>query len=78
MPPQQYRAPDHAQANSQLEGLAERMERLQSNDLCAAKGELLCTALMVIARNMPTEPRRQIARIINAYDQPSMVGQVDS
>lgn len=69
-PPQTYDRPTHAQANSQLDGLADRMERLiVEPHTSAVKCEVLVETLMVIARNMPTEPKRQIARILAAYDQ---------
>lgn len=69
-----YAKPDHVQASSQLDGLAARMERLASqpnraeHHLKTASEEILQEALMVIARNMPDNPKQAIARMLNAYD----------
>lgn len=69
-----FTEPDHVQANSQLDGLASRMERLASQPnraeyhLKTQAEEILQEALMVIARNMPDNPKKAIARMLNAYD----------
>lgn len=70
-----YQVPTHAESTSQLEVLAVRMERLAAGhnnpgtDVRGCAHEILAEALMVIARNMPDEPKRNIARILTAYDQ---------
>lgn len=65
--------PEHAQANSQLAGLAARMERLTSThdtrSSHATADEILVEMLMVLGKNMPSEPRTQIGRALTAFDQ---------
>lgn len=70
-----YENPTHAESTSQLEVLAVRMERLAAGhnnsgtDVRGCAHEILAESLMVIARNMPDEPKRNIGRILTAYDQ---------
>lgn len=50
-----------------MERLASQPNRAEHH-LKTASEEILQEALMVIARNMPDNPKQAIARMLNAYD----------
>lgn len=52
-----------------IKDMTERMERLtQVKNAQGSASEILVMALMVIASNMPSRPRGEIAKLLDTYD----------